>query len=252
MNGFRLYNLEIDNKLINTHSIELVDNFISSHDNYFSLLIGNNGTGKSRILSEITKFFKDFEYREKAKHSSTYLDFHFNNLPSKVIALTNSISDKFPVDHNFRTAKNRDHKISQRDLNYNYLGTRNRVYGFSNKSLMNRALEIVFENYSEIDVSRNYRHIFDYLDYEPIIKLSFRFGGSNLHSHNKSFSRDITPNKLIEYVEQKTNNSEFFKPNESLINIVKDRAEELCDFILEKSSNYTNYKSLTVNFSTKI
>ena len=116
---------------------------------------------------------------------------------------------------------------------------------------MNRALEIVFESYSEIDVSRNYRHIFDYLDYEPIIKLSFRFGGSNIYSYNKSLFRNITPDILVEYVEQKHNNSDFFKPNESLVNIVKDRAEDLCNFILDKSSSYTTRKSLTVNFSTK-
>lgn len=193
MSGFRLYNLEIDNKLINTHRIELVDNSISSHDNQFSLLIGNNGTGKSRILSEIAKFFKDFEQRKNEKSLSTHSDFCFNTLPSKVIALTNSISDKFPIDQSFRTSINKDYKISHRDLNYNYLGTRNRVHSFSNKALMNRALEIVFENYSEIDVSRNYRHIFDYLNYEPIIKLSFKFGGSSIYSHNKSLLRNITP-----------------------------------------------------------
>lgn len=251
MSGFRLYNLEIDNKLINTHRIELVDNSISSHDNQFSLLIGNNGTGKSRILSEIAKFFKDFEQRKNEKSLSTHSDFCFNTLPSKVIALTNSISDKFPIDQSFRTSINKDYKISHRDLNYNYLGTRNRVHSFSNKALMNRALEIVFENYSEIDVSRNYRHIFDYLNYEPIIKLSFKFGGSSIYSHNKSLLRNITPDTLVEYVEQKSNDSKFFKPNESLINIVKDRAEDLCKFILYKSSNYATHKSLTVNFSTK-
>ena len=252
MNGFRLYNLEIDNKLINTNSIELIDDFISSHDNYFSLLIGNNGTGKSRILSEIAKFFKNFEEHEEKKDLFTHSDFHFNTLPSKVIAVTNSISDKFPTDDSFRTVINKNYKAKHRDLSYNYLGTRNRVHSFSNKALMNRALEIIFESYSEIDVSRNYRHIFDYLNYEPIIKLSYRFGGSSIYSYDKSLLRNITPDALVEYIEQKSNNSSFFKPNESLVNIVKDRAEDLCNFILDKSSSYATRKSLTVNFSTKI
>lgn len=251
MNGFRLYNLEIDNKLINTNSIELIDDFISSHDNYFSLLIGNNGTGKSRILSEIAKFFKNFEEHEEKKDLFTHSDFHFNTLPSKVIAVTNSISDKFPTDDSFRTVINKNYKAKHRDLSYNYLGTRNRVHSFSNKALMNRALEIIFESYSEIDVSRNYRHIFDYLNYEPIIKLSYRFGGSSIYSYDKSLLRNITPDALVEYIEQKSNNSSFFKPNESLVNIVKDRAEDLCNFILDKSSSYATRKSLTVNFSTK-
>ena len=73
--------------------------------------------------------------------------FEFNNLPSKIIAITNSISDKFPVDSSFRPSRLGTGEIYHRNFRYNYLGTRNRFNSFSNKALMNRALEIVFESY---------------------------------------------------------------------------------------------------------
>lgn len=56
MSGFRLYSLELDNKIINTQRIELINNLNSKYENYFTLIIGNNGTGKSRMLSEIARF----------------------------------------------------------------------------------------------------------------------------------------------------------------------------------------------------
>ena len=68
MNGFRLYSLDIDNKLINTERIQLINDFESNNDNYFSLIIGNNGTGKSRILSEIARFFNSLNRNENQQY----------------------------------------------------------------------------------------------------------------------------------------------------------------------------------------
>ncbi|QRE25161.1 hypothetical protein, partial [Flavobacterium psychrophilum] len=140
--------------------------------------------------------------------------FQYNFAPSKIIAVTNSISDKFPIDQSFRTSRNSTHEFYHRDFNYNYLGTRNRINSFSNKALMNRALEIVFESYSQFDVSRNYRHIFDYLNYEPVIKLNYRLDSSYFEK-----IKEISPQTLSNYVEESSANR-FAYRNESLINIV--------------------------------
>ena len=193
MNGFRLYSLEINNKAIHTDRVNLIENISSlKNDNYFTLIIGNNGTGKSRILSEIARFFNKHFKGGNQKSVFNESHFEFTTFPSKVIAITNSISDKFPVDSSFRPSRLRTGEIYHRDFKYNYLGTRNRFNSFSNKALMNRALEIVFESYSEYDVSRNYRHIFDYLDYEPIIKINYNFRNIALDSLN-----DISPKSVI-------------------------------------------------------
>ena len=245
MTGFKLYSVEIESKSISTDKIDLINNLNSSHDNYFSLIVGNNGTGKSRILSEITRFFNKLSTEDG--QSKLFRDSHFeyNFKPSKVIAITNSISDKFPIDQSFRTSRHSVREFYHRDYNYNYLGTRNRVNSFSNKALMNRALEIVFESYSEFDVSRNFRHIFDYLEYEPIIKLTYRLNTSYFTKVN-----DISPKILMKYVEE-SNTNRFINRSEKLINVVKDRANELCDFLLDKLYYQKKVNELTINFSEK-
>lgn len=245
MNGFRLYSLDIDNKLINTERIQLVNDFESNNDNYFSLIIGNNGTGKSRILSEIARFFNSLNRNENQQYLFKDSNFEFNKIPAKIIAITNSISDKFPVDQSFRPSSHLPREMYYKDFKYNYLGTRNSVNSFSNRALMNRALEIVFESYSELDVSRNYRHIFDYLDYEPVIKLNYKFLNSYFDSiHN------INPESLIHYV-IKSNSNRFSYRSETFINIIKSRAIEICNFIIDKFYNNTIENELTINFSEK-
>ena len=246
MSGFRLYSLEIDNKIINTDRIELVNMSDSSFENYFSLIIGNNGTGKSRILSEIARFFNNLNRGHIQPDLFKNSHFQYNFTPSKIIAVTNSISDKFPIDQSFRPTRDSTIDFYHRDFKYNYLGTRNRINSFSNKALMNRALEIVFESYSKFDVSRNYRHIFDYLNYEPIIKLNYR-----LYSSYFEKSRDITPKTLIEFVEETSAGNRFVYRNEGIINIVKERANELCEFILDKLYYRKSENELTINFSEK-
>lgn len=251
MSGFRLYSLEINNKTLNTDRIEFINNLSTlSYDNYFTLIIGNNGTGKSRILSEIARFFNQKFKDENQGRIFNDSHFEFNIYPSKVIAITNSISDKFPMDRSFRPSNRESNEQYHRNFKYNYLGTRNRFNSFSNKALMNRALEIVFESYSEYDVSRNYRHIFDYLDYEPIIKINYAFRSSFLNELN-----NINPNKLISLINDKFSNPNNFNydRNQTIINVVKDRAVEICDFIIDR----TNYRSgdneneITINFSAK-
>ncbi|EMY3550083.1 ATP-binding protein, partial [Flavobacterium psychrophilum] len=245
MSGFRLYSIELDNKIISTQRIELINNFDSKFENYFTLIIGNNGTGKSRMLSEIARFFNKLNSQEIQPNLFKDSTFQYNFAPSKIIAVTNSISDKFPIDQSFRTSRNSTHEFYHRDFNYNYLGTRNRINSFSNKALMNRALEIVFESYSQFDVSRNYRHIFDYLNYEPVIKLNYRLDSSYFEK-----IKEISPQTLSNYVEESSANR-FAYRNESLINIVKERANDLCSFILDKLYYQKTENELTINFSEK-
>ncbi|WP_338376474.1 AAA family ATPase [uncultured Flavobacterium sp.] len=246
MSGFRLYSLVIENRQIETEKIILTNEQSINSDNYFTLIIGNNGTGKSRILSEIARYFTRETRSQKQVHLFREFYFEYNKLPSKIIALTNSISDKFPVDESFRPTRDSQSDLRHRDFKYNYLGTRNRINSFSNKALMNRALEIVFESYSEFDISRNYRHIFDYLNYEPIIKLNYRFTTSFFENHKGH----LTPKILIANIEE-ININRFSYRSESVINEVKERAEDICDFVNNKINFSERENELTINFSEK-
>ncbi len=244
MNNFRLFDITVEEKTFMTDKINLVKENQSSSSNYFSLIIGNNGTGKSRVLSSIARFFVN-ELKDDQQRPLFSSEFTFNRRPNKVIAITNSISDKFPVDKSFRPSRLDDESIFYRDFKYNYLGTRNRINSFSNKALMNRALDILFENYSELDVSRNYRHVFEYLDYEPIIKLDFRVSNQLL----KDSYGEVTPEILINYLHNQSNNNRFRRYSTDRIEqLVNNKIHELCEFI--NSQRYRENEIL-INFSEK-
>jgi len=241
MTGFRLYRANFDEKDFRTGDIDFVVEDSNKNGNYISLIIGNNGTGKSRVLSNIARYFvEEFKQRPKGFFGS---EFKFDQLPDKVIAVTNSISDKFPIDESFRPSETNN--VFFRDFKYTYLGTRNRVNSFSNKALMNRALDIIFENYSELDISRNYRHVFDYLDYEPILKLEFKIS-SKLYSYA---SGAITPNELFSFIDNNRASDRFRRYSiDKYKEIVNNQIDELCNFINE----YRERKSeILINFSEK-
>lgn len=243
MNSFRLYKTRFEEKNFETNNIQLVHSEHTSNSNYISLIVGNNGTGKSRILSRIARFFVN---KMKDNNQDSFQDsmMYYNTLPRKIIAITNSISDKFPIDESFRPSRQTRKNISYRDFKYNYLGTRNRTNSFSNRALMNRALDIIFENYSELDVSRNYRYIFDYLDYEPILKLHYKIS-------RKIFNLNglITANILIDYLNNENSTTGFRKnSHEQIDEIIGDKIYQLCNFL----NDYNNGKDeLLINFSAK-
>lgn len=239
MNNFRLYELRFEEKDFETNNIQLVHTEHTSSSNYISLIVGNNGTGKSRILSRIARFFVN-KMKNNNQDSFQNSMMHYNTLPGKIIAITNSISDKFPIDESFRPSRQTIKNVSYRDFKYNYLGTRNRSNSFSNRALINRALDIIFENYSELDVSRNYRYIFDYLDYEPILKLHYKISRKILNLNGL-----ISPDILINYLNK--NSTTGFRKN-SPDQIIGDKINQLCDFLNE----YNRGKNeLLINFSAK-
>jgi predicted ATPase len=244
MTHFRLYSARFEEKDFTTNDIWLVNPEHDSNSNYISLIVGNNGTGKSRVLSKIARFFLE---KTKGSDQKNLLGsaFEYNRIPQKIIALTNSGSDKFPVDESFRPSRSSSDITYFKDFKYNYLGTRSRTNSFSNKALMNRALDILFESYSELDVSRNYRHIFDYLDYEPIIKLDYKIVTS-LFNRARG---EITPDFLFNYINDQNDNFRFrqYGPDKTL-QIIGDKIVELCDFL-----NYyrAGKRELVINFSAK-
>lgn len=106
MAPFRLYSVRIEENNITTDNVTLISPRHSvgqqnEYSNYFSLIIGNNGTGKSRLLCSIAKLFKQI-YNDKSPAKFFGSKANFNTVPNKVIALTNSLSDRFPLDNSFK------------------------------------------------------------------------------------------------------------------------------------------------------
>lgn len=135
MSNFRLHRIRFNEKDFETNDIQLVHPEHTSNSNYISLIVGNNGTGKSRILSKIARYFVN-KTKDNAQYSLLGTVMEYNKIPRKIIAITNSISDKFPIDESFRPSRQTTNDIHYKDFKYNYLGTRSRANSFSNKALM--------------------------------------------------------------------------------------------------------------------
>ncbi|KEI70318.1 hypothetical protein GV64_05850 [Endozoicomonas elysicola] len=162
------------------------------------MIIGDNGTGKSRFISnlvnafleniegkrrkpieyeieyeldkEVVKIERFFKINDENRRASENLKVKF---PNKLIAISTSLSDKFPLDRQSRN-KNFENRLNSKEEFYTYLGTKNRVNASSSRALMDRAIGTMLENMHENNNNERYREIFNYLNYEPVIKLSYR------------------------------------------------------------------------------
>jgi len=199
--SFRISSFSVEGNSLKTPEVNLSKNMGRSVDNYFTVVIGNNGTGKSRFISNLIEAFRDIgeeKRREIIDYSLKYrineVDFYAErkrgkknrdiksneglwphgtlNIPSKVIAITTSISDKFSLDSYLRRKQYDNTNDNNKDF-YTYLGPRRGVQGASNRALMDRAITTFISNIGDYDYNESYRHIFDYLKYEPVMKLAY-------------------------------------------------------------------------------
>ena len=189
---FRIDNFSFANK-----NIKLTNDQPFNSENTFSLITGVNAVGKSRLLTSIIQsYLSNGKKYEMYKIDSILIE-HPIKMPNKIIAITNSLSDKFPM-------KNPKSTI------YEYFG---------NKSNGN----IIYDKYSFIkklilrdDI--NYKcicHTFYYLGFLPFLKINFR------HTLKKS---TLSPLDLKEIYEK---NYLFFKSVDFTLNIENPSDKEL-------------------------
>lgn len=120
-----------------------------------SVVIGNNGTGKSRLLSSITRAFIDKNDNRK-KRDKYYIFDHLNdiidksthittsglaednsNIPQNIIAVSLTSFDKFPLERP---------NTNELDKFYHYIGMRDRMNRASVTALIYKCLEGIIQN----------------------------------------------------------------------------------------------------------
>lgn len=242
---FRLSKIRVEDDNYQTDQIELVNHLNDNKTNHFSLIVGNNGTGKSRLLGSIARVLSG-KFKSKNNDLFYFSKFETEGDLSKIISVSNSLTDKFPLDNSFRFREGEDFNF--REERYVYLGTRGRM-GASSRVLIRRAVDILLENYSNKNISECYRHVFDYLDYLPIIKLEYTIINREL---TDSPSEEIKPSHLINYVNKKSSYSGF---NRSLFNNIEerysDKFSEICNFLNELRFQETRKYELEIDFSSE-
>ncbi|CAK6714491.1 Putative P-Loop ATPase [Vibrio harveyi] len=197
--SFRVKSFYVEKGHFSTPVVNLSKNETTNNENYFTVLIGNNGTGKSRFLVNLVDSFKNINERNGRVDFNYGLEYEINGntynieknrkqkvldrfsikeefdksgrrAPDKIIAITTSLSDKFPVE---KRNKNKDLELRKKD-SYSYLGVRNRTGAASNRALMDKAMSIMISSINDSSYNEEYRDIFDYLNYEPVLKLEYR------------------------------------------------------------------------------
>ncbi|CAH7438176.1 ATP-binding protein [Vibrio chagasii] len=114
-----LYQYKSRSKTYNFSSLQS-----DSDENIFSILVGKNGTGKSRLFKAIIHNLlnNDLFYHSSSNHLLPFKNFsnerlHLDLIPKKIIAVSTSPFDKFPIP-------NRTKQSDFLPVNYSYLGLR--------------------------------------------------------------------------------------------------------------------------------
>jgi len=232
--SFRIKQIHISNSTLSTEDIDLIDTDEDVRNNHFTVLIGNNGTGKSRILASIARRY------QKNKDGLNF-DFSASNNPKRVFAITNSITDKFPLDDTFRWKRSNVNSYSK--LKYVYLGARNKINSFSPRTLISKAIDILLESFSTKKGAREIRYIFDYLSFEPIIKISYSF------SFKLKVKVQINTKQFLSIIEENSSKNNFYSEfNSSFRRNYEEFIPELIDFINQENLNNED-NDLVINFS---
>lgn len=133
----------------------------ASSDNCFTVILGKNGVGKSRLLAElVTNFAKPLLDKE-----SKYYVGRINSVPSKIIAVSTSPFDKFPT--------------ARKELNlsgsYSYIGMRTSGLTTSNQmALILSAAKGLMTKYLETEQHENLAEIFNLLSLKPSLSFVFK------------------------------------------------------------------------------
>lgn len=242
--AFRLNGIEISGLTFKMDKVQFVDPDKDTLDNYFSLIVGNNGTGKSLLLRGIVDALREGN-KSKYDYLPVFPFFGKTGKPSKVIAVTSSLTDKFPLNGNLLGISTYNYK----EQRYNYLGTRGR-FGGSSSYMMRRAIDILIENYSNKDIARCLRYVFNYLEYQPLIEITYNYSLRESVGSNRFINKEnIT---VVDIVNQIESNKEYATDREKdsidrFIKQYENKFEDICDFL--NSNNLKKDFKLVIDFS---
>jgi predicted ATP-binding protein involved in virulence len=248
-----------------TRYYNLYDNKDHNNQNIFTVIVGKNGTGKSRLLNDIISNF----IPTKQMNSIDVLlardlpiipkiDLQISNIPDKVIAVSTSPYDKFPLSMIFSRSKQIE--------NYCYLGIRDlRTTNFSlgfiskiigqllhirnnDKARFSKIVEVL--NYlgytDEFHITFELRILNDQinvvLNYEnPEENFIEFFSNLNLRYHLQFFKR-----------EDETLNTEKFKRFIDLLQKIKDRKKRIYHIVVDAQNINSEIEIDDISFLIEI
>lgn len=208
--GFRIISAVHEGRRI---PLSIEDPTDHGDDNYCTILIGRNGTGKSRMLAEICRSFdaldsepnnirlrkavhpnslsRRLELFYKSDQNNFHLFFNGNSnrvfsvaernkslaLPGRLIATTITPFDKFPIGK--RRALTENHLDEDKVSIYRYLGSKNNAGQLSSTGQMSRVIEsLMFASEKKNCERVKLNKVFEFLGYLPTVAVDYdvKFG----------------------------------------------------------------------------
>ena len=154
----------------------VTENFESDKQNKFTIVVGKNGTGKSRFLRAIIENFvdiKDADIQRSATIRSPWqrpeLHISSNPTPSQIIAVSTSPFDRFPIQDRLSV-----HRNVEEHENYQYLGLRGLGSNNLSLSFMSRTLWALIKAVSSDNTrGQTIQTVLGYLGYSGFIEARF-------------------------------------------------------------------------------
>ncbi|KFF21607.1 AAA family ATPase [Chryseobacterium sp. JM1] len=210
------------------------ETIINIENNFFTVIIGNNASGKSRFLVNILNIFRqklnprikniqekfkiEYLYNNKINYllsSETTLPENIDNL--NLISISNSIFDKFP--HNVKS-----------DTQYSYIGVRNQGINSHKRAIINDLMDVFNENLDDIHFVKKAKQLFNFLKIEPIIRISLRKTYNPSHRYSEFLSNSTTSESLQLYLKDISNKG-FYRQQSKILEKYSNDKEFIANFV---------------------
>lgn len=223
-----------------TRTLKLaIEGDVSVNANIFTVIVGKNGVGKSRLLSQIAK-----DCIQNIYFSQTFNPLFDREIIPKLIAVSTSPFDKFPPGR--RSTNN-----SRQENNYRYVGMRGEgPFGVSNAvSLLSSAARGWLEKLAYSENPANLLDVFHSLDFEPHVEFVFKptYNGPDIPDYN--FNDGYTDGILLETQELYLKyNIKIDRRNiESLSGLNYDSRHDIYEAMIEINRFESERKAVTLS-----
>ncbi|MCR5888349.1 ATP-binding protein [Hymenobacter sp. J193] len=253
---------------------------IHSKQAYTTIIIGSNGTGKSRLLRSIVDIFNDLNnikynsnlhtkliatfayevqyhignnkylinfdtYKHEVLMNDEFYDISKIELPDSCIAAAYTLHEKFIMNNDGPSRMNRYSEKYKPDF-YNYLGIKTQNnYAFSSANI-NKALDLITEAISVEGFNKDIENVFKFLKFNPAITITY-----DVRKHKQLFSEFQTVESLRNTERITMSRSSFSYNAVKNISIINDESilQRIADAINAISKSYKNDRKFSINIA---
>jgi predicted ATPase len=242
MKGIRILESEIEGVKIPLSNY----NDKHSNDNYYTVIIGSNASGKSRLLVNILNTLREVSnprLKSKSNLSKLVIDYNNEKLNIKLnstheyhdvindinlVSISNSLFDKFP------------HEVKS-DTNYSYIGSRMLGLSTHKRAIVNDLMDVFSDNLEDEVFIKKALQLFEFLKIPPVICISLRISSlSNRHKYEELIYRSQTPSSLRDFLIEMSQRGFYRQQSKKIFDLVQD------DLFIEGLFNFLNTDFLKI------